>query len=211
MKKESEKACLKLSIQDAKIMASNLITSWQINGKTKEKATDYFLGLQNHCRWWLPRLLSLRRSSKRRKPMQNLDSILKIRDIKIKKKSRDITFADKGPYRQSYVFFSSHVWMWVLNHREGWMLKNLCFELWCWRRLLRNPWTARRSNQSILKEINSEYWLDGLMLKLKLQYFGTWYEEPVHSKKPWYWKRLKAEREGDNRRWLDGINDFNGH
>ena len=97
--------------------------------------------------------------------------------------------------------------MWVLNHREGWMLKNLRFELWCWRRLLRNPWTARRSNQSVLKEINPEYSLDGLMLKLKLQYFGTWLEEPVHSKKPWHWKRLKAKREGDNRRWLDGIND----
>ena len=67
-------------------------------------------------------------------------------------------------------FSSSHVWMWVLDHKKGWALKNDAFELWCWRRLLRVPWTARRSNQSILKEISPEYSLEGLLLKL--QYFG---------------------------------------
>ena len=81
-------------------------------------------------------------------------------------------FANKGPYSQSYGFSSSHVWMWGLDHKEGWGLKNWYFELWGWRRLLRVPWTARRSNQSILKEINPEYSLEGLMLKLKLQNFG---------------------------------------
>ena len=80
----------------------------------------------------------------------------------------------QGPSSQSYGFSSSHVWMWELDHEESWALKNWCLKLWCWRRLLRVPWTARRSNQSILKGINPEYSLEGLtlMLKLKLQYFG---------------------------------------
>ena len=73
---------------------------------------------------------------------------------------------------KAVVFSSSHIWMWELDHKEGWALKNDAFELWCWRRLLRVPWTARKSNQSILKEINPEYSLEGLLLKLKLQYFG---------------------------------------
>ena len=78
-------------------------------------------------------------------------------------------FADKGPYSQSYGFSSSHIWMWELDHEEGWARRINAFELWCWRRLLRVPWTARRSNQSILKEISPEHSLEGLMLKLKLQ------------------------------------------
>ena len=93
--------------------------------------------------------------------MTNLDSRLK--------KQRH-HFADKGPYSQSYDFSSSHVWMWELDHKEGKML-NWCFWIVDWRRLLRVPRTARRSNQSILKEINPEYPLEGLTLKLKLQYF----------------------------------------
>ena len=75
------------------------------------------------------------------------------------------------------------------------------FELWCWRRLLRVPWTARRSNQSIRKEISSEYSLEGLMLKLKLQYLTTWCEELTHWKRPWCWEGLKAGGEGDSRGW----------
>ena len=98
-----------------------------------------------------------------RKVMTNLDSILK---------SRDITLPTKGLSSQSYGFSSSHVWMWELDCKESWGLKIDAFELWCWRRLLRVPWTARRSNQSILKEIRPGYSLEGLMLKLKLQYFG---------------------------------------
>ena len=93
-----------------------------------------------------------------RKVMTNLDSLLK---------SRDITLLTKVHVVKSYVFSSSHVQMWELDHKEGWVLKNWCFELWCWRRLLRVPWTARRSNQSILKKFNPEYSLEGLMLKLK--------------------------------------------
>ena len=79
-------------------------------------------------------------------------------------------FTNKCPYSQSYGFSSSHVWMWELNHKEGWMPN--AFELWCWRKLLRVPWTARRSKQSILKEINPKYPFEGQMLKLKIQYFG---------------------------------------
>ena len=98
-----------------------------------------------------------------RKAMINLDKSIK--------KHRHY-FANKDPHSQGYSFSSNHVWMWELDHKEGWVLKNWCFELWCWRRLLRVPWTARRSSQSILKEISPEYSLEGLMLKLKLQYFG---------------------------------------
>ena len=75
------------------------------------------------------------------------------------------------------------------------------FELWCWRRLLRVPWTTRRSNQSILKEISPEYSLEGLMLKLKLQYLATWCEELTQWKRPWSWEKLKAGGEGDNSGW----------
>ena len=77
------------------------------------------------------------------------------------------------------------------------MLHGILGKLWCWRRFLRVPWTARRSNQSILNEINPEYSLEGLMLKLKLQYFATWWEELTHWKRPWCWARLRAGEEGD--------------
>ena len=97
-----------------------------------------------------------------RKVMTNLESILK---------SRDITLPTNVPC-QGYGFSSGHVWMWELDCEESWVLKNWCFELWCWRRLLGVPWTARRSQQSILKEISPACLLEGLMLKLKLQYFG---------------------------------------
>ena len=96
-----------------------------------------------------------------RKAMTNLDSILKNRDITL----------DKGPSSQSYGFSSSHVWVWELDHKESWVLKNCAFELRRWRKLLTVPWKARRSNQSLLKEISPEYSLEGLMLKLKLWYF----------------------------------------
>ena len=110
-------------------------------------------------------------------------------------------FANKGPYSQSYGFSSSHVCMWELDHKEGWMLKNYAFELWCWRRLLRVPWTARRSKQSILKEISPEYSLEGLMLKLKLQYFGHLMGRPNSFERPWCLERLRAGGEGGDREW----------
>ena len=95
----------------------------------------------------------------------------------------------------------------VMYGCESWTIKKTecpridAFELWCWRRLLRVPWTARRSNQSILKEISPECSLEGLMLKLKLQYFGHMMWELTHLKRPWCWERLKSRGEGDNRRW----------
>ena len=86
---------------------------------------------------------------------------------------------------------------WTIKKAECWIID--AFELWCWRRLLTVPWMARRSNQSILKEISPEYSLEELMLKLKLQYFVTWWEELTHWKRPWSWERLKAGGEGDDR------------
>ena len=106
-------------------------------------------------------------------------------------------FPNKGLSSQSYGFSSSHVWMWELDYKESWAPKNDAFELWCWRRLLRGPWTARRSNQFILKEINPEYSLEGLMLKLNT--LATWCEELTHWKRPWCWERVKAGGEGHDR------------
>ena len=91
--------------------------------------------------------------------------------------------------------------MWELDYKESWAPKKWCFELWCWRRLLRIPWIERRSNQSTQKEISSEYWLEGLMLKVNCNTLVTWCEELAHWKRPWHWERLKAGGEGDDRGW----------
>ena len=119
-------------------------------------------------------------------------------------------FANKGPSSQSYGFSSSHVWMWELDHKEKAGSQRIdAFELWCWRRLLRIPWTARRSNQSILKEISPEYSLEGLMLKLKLQYFDhlmiptDWVQKTLMLGKIEGMKRRGWQR----MRWLAGITD----
>ena len=109
-------------------------------------------------------------------------------------------FADKGSYSQSYDFFSVVMYRcenWTIKKAEHWRIDAI--ELWCWRRLLRVPWTARRSKKSIIKKISAKYSLKGLMLKLKLQYFGIWFEEPTHWKRPWCWERLRAGGEGDDR------------
>ena len=107
-------------------------------------------------------------------------------------------FANKGSYSQLYAFSSSHVWMWELDIKKAEHQRISAFELWCCRRLLRVPWTARRSKQSILKEINPEYSLEGLVLKL--QYFSYWCEESIHWKTPWCWERLRVW-EGGKREW----------
>ena len=121
-------------------------------------------------------------------------------------------FADKGPSSQGYGFSSSHAYgceSCTLKKAERCRID--AFELWCWRRFLRVPWTARRSNQSILKEISPEYSLKGLMLKLKLQYFGHLMRRTDSWKRPWCWERLKAGRKGITEdemfgwhHWLDG-------
>ena len=164
VKEENEKVGLKLNIQKTKIIASDPITSWQIDGETREAVRDYLgvgVGLQNHCRWWLqPRNQKILASWKKGYD-QTRQHIKKLRQC----------FSNEGPSTQSYGFSSSYVWMWELDYKESWLPKIIVFELWCWKRLLRVPWSARRSNQSILKEISPEYSLEGLMLKLKLQYF----------------------------------------
>ena len=163
VKEESEKVGLNLNIQKTKIMASGPITSWEIHGETVETVANFiFLGSKitagGDCSHEIKRHLLLGR-----KAMFNLDSILK---------SRDITLPTKVHLVKAMVFPV------VMYGCESWTIKKAegrridAFELWCWRRLLRVPWTARRSNQSILKEISPEYSLEGLMLKLKLQYFG---------------------------------------
>ena len=115
-------------------------------------------------------------------------------------------FANKGPSSQSYGFSSSHVWMWELDYKAEHQRTDV-FELWCWRRFLRVPWTARRSNQSILKEISPEYSLEGLMLKLKLQYFGHLLQRTESLEKILMLGKIEGgRRRGQQRmRWLDGI------
>ena len=109
-------------------------------------------------------------------------------------------FANKGLSSQSYGFSSSYIWMWELDDKESWVPKNWCFWTVVWR-LLRVPWIVRRSSQSIRKEINPAYLLEGLMLKLSSNTLATWCEELAHWKRPWCWERLKAGGEGDNREW----------
>ena len=163
MKPESEKAGLKLNIQKTKIMASSPITSWQIDAETMETVTDFIfleskITADGDCSHEIKRHLLLGR-----KVMTNLDSIFK---------SRDITLPTKIYIVKAMVFPV------VIYGCESWTIKKAegrrfdAFALWCWRRLLRVPWTARRSKQSILKEISPGCSLEGLMLKLKLQYFG---------------------------------------
>ena len=125
---------------------------------------------------------------------KSLDSILK---------SRDITLPTKLS-SQSYGFSSSHVWMWELDNKKAEHQWTDAFKMWCWRKLLRVPWTARRSNQSTLKEINHEYSLEGLMLKLKLQYFDHMMQRTGSLEKHWCWERLTL-REGGSRGWRGWI------
>ena len=117
--------------------------------------------------------------------------------------SIETTFADKGLYSENYGFSSGHVWLWELDHKEGRTPRIDAFELWCWRRLQRVPWKAKRSNQSILKEINPEYSLEGLMLKLKLQYFDHLTQTADSLAKSLMLDRLRGERK-EGIRGLDG-------
>ena len=163
VKEKSEKVGLKFSIQKTNIMASGPLTSWQTDGEAMETITDsIFLSSKitadGDCSHEIKRRLLLGR-----KAMTNLDSILK---------SRDITLPTKVNLVKALFFLV------VMYGCESWTIKTAehrridTFELWCWRRLLRVPWTTRRSNQSILKEISPEYSSEGLMLKMKVQYFG---------------------------------------
>ena len=189
VKEESEKVGLKLNIQKPKIVASGPITSWQIDGETMETVADFiFLGckitVDSDCSHEIKRHLLLERKS-----MTNLDSILK---------SRDITWAPKVCLVKDIIFPV------VMYRCESWTIKKTerqridAFELLCWRRLLRVPWTERRSNQSILKKVSPEYSVEGLVLKLKLQYLGHLMQRTDSLEKT-LMERLKAGGEEDDR------------
>ena len=199
MQEKSEKVGLKLNIQKTKIIASSPITSWQIDWETIETVTDFIFGgsqitADSDYSHEIKRCLLLGR-----KVMTNLDSILK---------SRDITLSTKVHLVKAMVFPV------VMYGCESWIIKKAehrridAFGLWCWRRLLRAPWTARRSNLSILKEVNPEYSLEGLMLKLKLQYFGHLMQRTDSFEETLMLGKIEGRRRGRQRmRWLDGITD----
>ena len=192
VKDKSEKVGLKLNIQKTKIMASGPITSWEIDEETVKTAADFiFLGSKitadGDCSHEIKRHLLLRRIV-----MTNLDSILKSRDITLWKKVH-LVKAMVFPV----VMYGCEIW--TIKKAEHQRID--AFELWCWRRLLRVPWTARRSNQSILKEISPEHSLEGLMLKLKVQYFGHLMQRNDSFEKTLMPERLRAGGEGDDRGW----------
>ena len=198
VKEESEKAGLKLNIQKTKIMASGLITSWQIEGEKAEAVTDFFS--------WAPKITGdgdysheiIRHWLLGRKAMTNLNSVLE---------SRTITLLTKVRIVKAMVFPV------VMYGCENWTIKKAeyrrtdVFELWCWRRLLRVPWTAGRSNQSILKEISPEYSLEGLMLRL--QYLGHPMGRADLLEKTLMLGKIEGRRKRGRQRerWLDGITD----
>ena len=197
-KEKSEKVGLKLNIQKTKIMASGPITPWQIDGEAMETVIDFiFLGSKitadGDCSHEIKTCLLLGR-----KAMTNLDSILK---------SRDITLPTKVHLDKPMVFPV------VMYGCESWTVKKAecqridAFALWCWRRLLRAPWTARRSNQSILKEISPGISLEGMMLKLKLQYFGHLMRRADSLEKTLMLGGIggRRRRARQRMRWLDGI------
>ena len=200
VKVESEEVGLKLNIQKMKIMASGPITSWEIDGETVETVSDFiFLGpkitTDGDCSCDIKRRLLLGR-----KVMTNLDSIFKSRDITLPTKFRPV---------------KAMVFPVVMYGCESWTVKKAerrridVFEVWCWRSLLRVPWTARRSNQSILKEISPGISLEGMMLKLKLQYFGYPVRRIDSLEKTLMLGGIGGRRRRGRQRmtWLEGITD----
>ena len=191
VKEESEKIGLKLNIQKTKIMASSPITSWQIDGETGNSDRLFFLSSKvtadGDCSHEIKRRLLLGR-----KVLTKLNSILKSRDITLPTNIRLV---------------KAMVLPLVMYGCESWTIKKAecrridAFGLWYWRRLLRVPWTARRSNQSFLKEISPGCSLEGLMLKLKVQYFGHLKWTADSFEKTLIWERLRAGGEGDDRGW----------
>ena len=195
VKEEREKNWLKLNIHKTKIMASGPITSWEIDGET---VTDFIFGgskitADGGYSHEIKRCLFLGR-----KVMTNLDSLLKNRDITLPTKVHPVKVV---------------VFPVAMYGCESWTIKKAecrrtdAFELWCWRRLLRVPWTTGRSNQSILKEISPEYSLEGLMLKLKFQYFGHLMGRTDSLEKTLMLRKIEGRRRRGQQkmRWLDGI------
>ena len=197
---KSEKVGLKLNIQKTKIMASGTITLWEIDGETVETVTAFILGgskitADGDCSHEIKRHFLLGR-----KVITNLDSILK---------GRDITLLRKVYLVKTMVFpvVMYGCESWTIKKAECWRID--AFELWCWRRLLRVPWTARRSNQSILKEISPGCSLEGLMLKLKLQYFSHLMQRTDSLEKTLMLVKIEGRRRRVRQRMrcLDGITD----
>ena len=198
VQEESEKVGLKLNIQKTKIMASGPITSWQIDGESVETVADFILGsskmtADGDCSHEIKRRLFLGR-----KVMTNLDSILK---------SRNITLPTKVCLVKAMVFpvVRYGCESWTIKKVERWRIDAI--ELWCWKRLLRVPWTEKRSNQSILKEISPGCSLEGLILKLKLQYFGYLIRRADSFEKTLMLGKIEGRRRRGRQRmrWLDGI------
>ena len=200
VKEESEKAGLKLNNQKTKIVAFSSITSWQIDGETMETVTDFIfldskITADADCSHKIKRHLLLGR-----KTMTNLDSILK---------SRDITLPTKVCLVKAMVFPV------IMYGFESWTIRKaerrriIAFELWCGRRLLRVPWAARRCNQSIVKEISPGCSLEGLILMLKLQYFGHLMRRADSFEKTLMLGKIEGRRRRgwQRMRWLDGITD----
>ena len=169
-----------------------------------EIVTDFiFLGLEPKSLQKVTAAMKLRHLLLGRKSMTNLDSMLK---------SRDIALLTKVCLVKAMVCPVVMYGCYSCTIKKAEHGRIDAFELWCWRKLLRDPWTARRSNQSILKEISSEYSLEGLMVKLKLQYLATWWKELTHYKQCWSWERLKAGEEGGTEDEMVGWHHrLNGH
>ena len=180
-------------------MASGAITSWQIDGETMETVTDFiFLGSKItadvDCSPAIKRRFLLRRKS-----MTNLDSMLK---------SRDITSSTKVHLVKGNGLSISHVQMWELDHKEGWALKNWCFWTVVLEKTLENPLDCKEIQQSILKEISPEYWLEELMLKLKLQYFGHLMWKTASFEKTLMLRKIEGGRRRQRMRWFNGITNL---
>ena len=199
----SEKVGLKSNIQKTKIKASGPITSWQIDGKTVETAADFILGgskitADGDCSHEMKRRLVLGRKVMTDQPREY-----------IKKQSH--FFDNKGPFNQGYGFSSGPVWIWELDYKESWAPKNLCFWIVMLECSLMNvPWTSRRSTQSIVKDINPGCLLEGLILKLKLQYFGHLMWRADSLEKILMLGKIEGRRRREwhlRMRWLDGITD----
>ena len=193
VKEESEKVDLKLNIQkneDHGIWSHHsMANKWGNNGNSERL---YFVGLQNHCRWWLQPVSIKRCLLFGIKALTKLDSILE---------SRDITLLAKVCLVKALVFpvVMYRCESWTTKKSEHWRID--AFELWYWRRFLRVPWTARRSNQSILKEISPKYSLEGLMLKLKLQYFGHLMQRTDSFEKTLMLRKIAGRRKREDRGW----------
>ena len=199
VKEESEKIGLKLNIQKTKIMASSPITSWQIDGLTMETMADFiFLGSRitadGDCSHEIKTLAPWKKSNDQ--PRQRI-------------KKRRHYFTDKGPSSQSYVFSSIHVWMWELDHKESWALKNWCFWTVVLEKTLESPLVSKEIKPVNPKANHPKYSLEGLMLKLKLQYFGHRIQRTDSLIKTLVLGNIEGRRRRGRQRmrWLDGITD----